>query len=149
VRISASSGHPFRSHPATCEGLSRWVFLPLWSQLFDCLPVPIPSHRGHYSDLIANNIGRWPEYAIEAKQCRPNKGKDGQPTQTQKPIRTFNQLHIKPRSIVERVFSVLKLHYGMTKARYVGLSRNCARFELMCVVHNIKRGLSIRQACCA
>ena len=61
----------------------------------------------------------------------------------------FNRLHSGTRSIVERVFGVLKLHYGMSKARYMGLARNRTRFELMCVAHNIKRGLSIQQASCA
>jgi len=61
----------------------------------------------------------------------------------------FNRLHSGTRCTVERVFGVLKLHYGMAKARYMGLNRNRTRFELMCVAHNIKRGLSIRQASCA
>ena len=60
----------------------------------------------------------------------------------------FNRLHSGVRSTVERVFGVLKQHYGMTKARYLGLARNRTRFELMCVAHNIKRGLSILQASC-
>jgi hypothetical protein len=37
----------------------------------------------------------------------------------------------------------------MAKARYLGLDRNRTRFELMCVAHNLKRGLSIQQASCA
>ena len=61
----------------------------------------------------------------------------------------FNQLHSVTRSTVERVFGVLKLHYGMAKARYMGLNRNRTCFEWMCVAHNIQRGLSIRQASCA
>ena len=36
------------------------------------------------------------------------------------------------RSTVERVFGVLKLHYGMAKARYLGIKRNRTRFQLMC-----------------
>ena len=61
----------------------------------------------------------------------------------------FNRLHSGVRCTVERVFGVLKQHYAMAKARYLGLGRNRTRFELMCVGHNIKRGLSIRQASCA
>jgi len=61
----------------------------------------------------------------------------------------FNRLHSGVRCTVERVFGVLKQHYGMAKARYLGLSRNQTRFELMCVAHNIKRGCSIQQASCA
>ena len=61
----------------------------------------------------------------------------------------FNRIHSGVRCTVERVFGVLKLHYGMAKARYLGLARNRTRFELMCVAHNIKRGVSIQQACYA
>lgn len=60
----------------------------------------------------------------------------------------FNRLHSGVRSVVERVFGVLKQHYGLAKARYLGLARNRTRFELMCVAHNIKRGLSLQQASC-
>ena len=49
----------------------------------------------------------------------------------------FNRLHSGVRSTVERVFGVLKQHYGMRKARYLGIARNQTRFELMCVAHNI------------
>jgi hypothetical protein len=53
------------------------------------------------------------------------------------------------RSTVERVFGVLKLHYGMANARYLGIKRNRTRFQLMCVAHNIKRGRSIQRSSCA
>ncbi|MDP0589642.1 MAG: transposase [Candidatus Endonucleobacter bathymodioli] len=61
----------------------------------------------------------------------------------------FNHLHSGVRCTVERVFGVLKLHYGMAKARYLGLSQNLTRFEIMFVAHNIRRSLSIQQAGCA
>ena len=57
-----------------------------------------------------------------------------------------NRLVSGTRSIVERVFGVLKLHYSMGNARYLGVSRNKARFGLMCVAHNIKRGISIHRS---
>lgn len=57
-----------------------------------------------------------------------------------------NRQNSETRSIVERTFGVLKLHYGMGKARYLGLARNKARFGLMSLAHNIKRGLSIQLA---
>lgn len=57
-----------------------------------------------------------------------------------------NRLASATRSIVERVFGVLKLHYGMGKARYLGKARNKARLGLMCVAHNIKRGLVIHRS---
>lgn len=43
----------------------------------------------------------------------------------------FNRIHSGIRCTVERVFGVLKLHYGMAKARYCGLARNRTRFELL------------------
>jgi len=61
----------------------------------------------------------------------------------------FNRMHAAVRCTVERVFDVLKQYYAMGKARYLGLGRNRTRFELMCIAHNIKRGLSIQQASCA
>lgn len=57
-----------------------------------------------------------------------------------------NRMNSGTRSIVERVFGVLKLHYGMGKARYCGLSRNHARFGLMSLAYNIKRGVSIQRS---
>ena len=53
------------------------------------------------------------------------------------------------RSTVERVFGVLKLHYGMAKARYDGLIRNRTRFNLICIAYNLKHGLSMLQGKCA
>lgn len=59
----------------------------------------------------------------------------------------FNRQHSGTRSIVERVFGVLKQHYGMGKARYLGIARNRTRFEMMCIAHNLKRGVSIQRSC--
>ena len=59
--------------------------------------------------------------------------------------KVFNQTHAGVRSTDERVFGVLKQHYEMGKARYLGLGRYRTRVELMCVAHNIKLGLSIIQ----
>ena len=57
-----------------------------------------------------------------------------------------NRMNSGVRSIVERVFGVLKLHYGMGKARYLGLTRNKARFGLMSLAYNIKRGALIQSS---
>ena len=66
-------------------------------------------------------------------------------TPLSKQDKIFNQTHAGVRSTVERVFGELKQHYAMGKVRYLGLVRNRASVELMCVAHNIKRGLSIRR----
>ena len=60
--------------------------------------------------------------------------------------RHFNRLHAGVRSTVERVFGVLKQHYGMAKSKYRGLERNRTRLDLMCIAHNLKRGYTIRQS---
>ncbi len=56
-----------------------------------------------------------------------------------------NQRYSGIRSIVERVFGVLKLHYGMGQARYLGLMRHFTRFGLMCMAYNLKRGVAIQR----
>lgn len=48
------------------------------------------------------------------------------------------------RCIVERVFGVMKLHYGMGKARYCGLARNTMRVAFICMAYNLKRGALLR-----
>lgn len=53
------------------------------------------------------------------------------------------------RSTVERVFGILKQHYGMGKARYLGKARNHARLLLMSMAYNLKRGLAIQRSCLA
>jgi len=63
-------------------------------------------------------------------------------TQNQKQL---NRMNSGIRCTVERVFGVLKLHYAMAKARYLGQARNRARFGLMCLAYNMKRGVSIAQ----
>jgi transposase, IS5 family len=62
--------------------------------------------------------------------------------------RIFNQICSSVRNTVERVFGILKQHYGMAKARYLGLDRNRTRFELMCIAYNMKRGISVQQESC-
>jgi Transposase DDE domain len=42
------------------------------------------------------------------------------------------------------VFGILKQHYGIAKARYLGLKRNQARFMLAAMAYNIKRGVAIQ-----
>jgi IS5 family transposase len=48
------------------------------------------------------------------------------------------------RCTVERVFGILKQHYGIAKARYLGLQRNQAQFMLAAMAYNIKRGVAIQ-----
>lgn len=60
----------------------------------------------------------------------------------------FNKTHSGVRCTVERVFGVMKQHYGMRKARCLGLERNRTWFQLMCMAHNVKRGVSIQQESC-
>ena len=54
-----------------------------------------------------------------------------------------NKIRSGIRSTVERVFGLLKLHHGFSKARYMGLERNKCRAQLIAMSHNIKCGLSI------
>jgi IS5 family transposase len=58
-----------------------------------------------------------------------------------------NQRNSGTRCTVERVFGVLKLHYGMGQARYLGLARNSIRFGVMCLAYNLRRGANINKSC--
>lgn len=49
------------------------------------------------------------------------------------------------RSTVERTLGILKLHYGIAKARYLGLARHHARFMLTAIAYNLKRAASIHR----
>ena len=51
------------------------------------------------------------------------------------------------RSRVEHVFGILKLHYGLRKARYLGIARNQARVVLISMAYNLKRALRIHREC--
>ena len=68
-------------------------------------------------------------------------------TPLSKAARQTNRNHSTTRSIVERVFGVMKLHYGMGRARYLGLARNQARFMLMAFAYNLKRAFTIHTEC--
>jgi transposase, IS5 family len=56
-----------------------------------------------------------------------------------------NKVKSRIRCGVERVFGILKLHYGMAQARYLGKSRNQMRFGMMCLAYNLKRGVSLQR----
>jgi len=58
-----------------------------------------------------------------------------------------NQRNSGTRCTVEQVFGVRKLHYGMGKARYLGLARNRIRFGVMCLAYNLRRGANIKKSC--
>jgi IS5 family transposase len=58
-----------------------------------------------------------------------------------------NQHNLGTRCAVERVFGVLKLHYGMGQAHYLGLARNRIRSGVMCLAYNLRRGANIKKSC--
>ena len=49
------------------------------------------------------------------------------------------------RNTVERVFGHFKLHYGMSKARHLGLMQFHTSTVLASIVHNLKTALSLKQ----
>ena len=56
-----------------------------------------------------------------------------------------NKMLSKTRYIVERFFGIAKLHYGMAKARYLGLARNTMRVALIGMANNLKRGVALQR----
>lgn len=71
-----------------------------------------------------------------------NKAKRNQPLSDRE--KQQNRQWSSVRSTVERVFGVLKQHYCLAKARYLGLKRNQARFMLAAMAYNIKRGVAVQ-----
>jgi IS5 family transposase len=71
-----------------------------------------------------------------------NKAKRNQPLSDRQ--KQQNRQWSSIRSTVERVFGVLKQHYCLAKARYLGLKRNQARFMLAAMAYNIKRGVAVQ-----
>jgi transposase, IS5 family len=71
-----------------------------------------------------------------------HKAKRNQPLSDRK--KHQNRQWSSVRCTVERVFGVLKQHYGIGKARYLGLKRNQTRFMLAAMAYNIKRGVAVQ-----
>jgi IS5 family transposase len=71
-----------------------------------------------------------------------HKAKRNQPLSDQQ--KQQNRQWSSVRSTVERVFGILKQHYGIAKARYLGLQRNQARFMPAAMAYNIKRGVAVQ-----
>lgn len=57
--------------------------------------------------------------------------------------RAQNRINSGTRSMVEGVFGILKQHYGMRKAKYIGQVRNHVRLNLVAMAYNLKRALKI------
>ena len=74
------------------------------------------------------------DYGVKNKiQRRATRGHPLTPAQV-----AANKRYGMVRSRVERVFAQLKLHHGVGKARYLGISRNQVRFALCAMAHNLK-----------
>jgi transposase, IS5 family len=80
----------------------------------------------------------WPDATPATASL--HKAKRNQPLSGQQ--KHQNRLWSSVRSTVERVFGVLKQHYCLAKARYLGLKRNQARFMLAAMAYNLKRGVA-------
>jgi IS5 family transposase len=71
-----------------------------------------------------------------------HKAKRNQPLSDQQ--KQQNRQWSSVRCTVERVFGILKQHYRLAKARYLGLQRNQARFMMAAMAYNIKRGVAVQ-----
>ena len=58
----------------------------------------------------------------------------------------FNKRMTKLRAPVEHVFGILKNHYRLRRARYIGLTRTAVQVTLACMAMNIKRCLVLSRA---
>jgi IS5 family transposase len=86
----------------------------------------------------------YTEEQVYADLCpRGYKAKRNQPLSEQQ--KHQNRQWSSVRSTVERVFGVLKRHYDIGKARYLGgaATHNQAQFMLAAVAYNLKRGAAV------
>ncbi len=71
-----------------------------------------------------------------------DKGRRGRPklSKKQKKANTWKK---KVRNAVERPFAHFKQHMGFRHVRYVNLKRNELQFMFLCLIHNIRRGITL------
>lgn len=71
---------------------------------------------------------------------RPNPGHPLTAEQT-----AFNKRMTPLRAPVEHVFGILKNHYRLRRARYIGLTRTAVQITFACMAMNIKRALVLEE----
>ncbi len=70
-----------------------------------------------------------------------DKGKRDHPLSTRQKQR--NKQKSRVRCAVERPFAHMKKWYGYVRARYVNLKRNDLHFTFLCIIYNVRRGISL------
>ena len=71
-----------------------------------------------------------------------DKGRRGRPKLSGKQKKT-NTCKSRVRNAVERPFAHFKKHMGYRTVRYVKLKRNELQFVFLCLIHNIRRGITL------
>jgi hypothetical protein len=71
---------------------------------------------------------------------------DGTPDHTEKQ-KQANTWRSQVRNRVESVFGILKLHYGLTKARHRGLMQLHTSIGFAVMAYNLKRAVKIQNSC--
>ena len=71
-----------------------------------------------------------------------DKGRRGRPKLSGKQKKT-NTCKSRVRNAVERPFAHFKKHMGYRTVRYVNLKRNELQFVFLCLIHNIRRGITL------
>lgn len=105
---------------------------------------------GHEQEVYADSAYKSAKHSQllkqrKVKECITHRAYRNTPL-NQEQIRQ-NRYYSSIRSRVEHVFGILKLHYGLRKARYLGLARNQARVTLISMAYNLKRALRIQREC--
>ncbi len=71
-----------------------------------------------------------------------DKGRRGRPKLSGKQKKA-NKYKSRVRNAVERPFAHFKQHMGYRTVRYVNLKRNELQFMFLCLIHNIRRGITL------
>lgn len=106
---------------------------------------------GHEQEMYADSAYKSTKHSTllkrkKIKECITHRAYRNRPLNEEQ--RKQNRYFSGIRSRVEHVFGIMKLHYGLGKARYLGIARNQARVSLMCMAYNLKRALRIQRECC-
>lgn len=139
----------FKAHTNVDEdGFVKEVMVTAGS-IHDSIPFEVLL-TGHEQEVYADSAYKSAKHSTllkqkKIKECITHRAYRNRPLNEKQ--RKQNRYFSGIRSRVEHVFGIVKLHYGLGKARYLGIARNQARVSLICMAYNLKRALRIQREC--
>lgn len=97
-----------------------------------------------YADSAYKSIEH--DQLLEAKgvgNCILHRAYRNKPLSTEQKVK--NKRNSSVRSVIERTNGVLKIHYGLGRARFIGIARNESWLFVTAFAHNLKRASRLKQ----